>query len=214
MVVSVLDHGSIVGTARRLPRLAVRLCLRRRIIAAGLVALAGLTAGSAAWAPARTSIVDTLLDRAFDRSLANGERAKPWPWAGSWPEARIEMPGTGRQALAMAGVGGSAFGPVHVADTPEAGDTGTAVYDAGDVAYSTMLQQAAVGDEIVITHRTGRRTAFRVTGIRVVTWDVAGIDPRAPGRRLALAIGWPFGTENGPYRYLVEAEAVDLIAAR
>ncbi len=66
---------------------------------------------------------------------------------------------------------------------------------------------AVAGDPVTVQRRDGRTVRFRVTGSRVVRWDASGLDPDAPGRRLALATCWPLdGLTQGPERLLVEAE--------
>ncbi|WP_225766844.1 class GN sortase [Inquilinus sp. Marseille-Q2685] len=184
---------------------------RSRFVALLLV-LAGLVlAGQGVWIHAKAMLAQVLLDRAFAETLATGRSVKPWPWADTWPVARIELPRLGESAIALAGASGQAlaFGPGHVQDTPEAGDPGTAVYAAHRDTHFRVLRDVKVGDEIAVTRRDGRRVTFKVTGTRVATWDVSGIDPRAPGRNLVLATCWPFdATTRGPYRYLVEAEEV------
>jgi len=184
---------------------------KSRLIALLLV-LAGLVlAGQGVWIHAKAQLAQVLLDRAFAETLATGRAVKPWPWADTWPVARIDLPRLGESAIALAGASGQAlaFGPGHVQDTPEAGDPGTAVYAAHRDTHFRILRDVKPGDEIDVTRRDGRRVSFRVTGTRVATWDVSGIDPRAPGRNLVLATCWPFdATARGPYRYLVEAEEI------
>jgi sortase A len=185
---------------------------RLRVIALLLI-LAGLgLVGQGVWIHAKATLAQFLLDRAFAETLATGEAAKPWPWADTWPVARIDLPRLEKTAIALAGSSGQAlaFGPGHVEDTPEAGDPGTAVYAAHRDTHFRFLADVKIGDEIDVTRRDGRRVAFQVTGTRVATWDVSGIDPQAPGRNLVLATCWPFNaTTPGPYRYLVEAEVVN-----
>ncbi|WP_343713939.1 class GN sortase [Inquilinus sp.] len=177
-----------------------------------LLILGGVTlAGQGLWIHAKAQLAQLLLDRAFAATLETGRSVKPWPWADTWPVARIDLPRLGESAIALAGASGQAlaFGPGHVADTPEAGDPGTAVYAAHRDTHFRVLRDLKVGDEIDVTRRDGRRVAFKVTGTRVALWDVSGIDPRAPGRNLVLATCWPFdATMRGPYRYLVEAEEI------
>lgn len=184
---------------------------KSRLVALLLV-LAGLVvAGQGVWIHAKATLAQILLDRAFAETLETGRAVKPWPWADTWPVARIDLPRLGESAIALAGASGQAlaFGPGHVQDTPEAGDPGTAVYAAHRDTHFRVLRDVKVGDEIDVTRRDGRRVAFKVTGTRVALWDVSGIDPRAPGRNLVLATCWPFdATTRGPYRYLVEAEEI------
>ena len=103
-----------------------------------------------------------------------------------------------------------AFGPGHLAGTPDAGDRGTAVYAAHRDTHFALLGQVRPGDEIVVDRIDGRRARFAMAGAQVVRWDASGLDPHAPGRALALATCWPLDAKaHGPLRYLVWATLLE-----
>lgn len=165
--------------------------------------------GQGLWIPAKAALAQVLLERAFDRSVASGGKVvKPWPWADTWPVARVTFPRLGRAVIVLEGASGQAlaFGPGHVAGTPDAGERGTAVYAAHRDTHFALLGQVRAGDTIEVQRIDGGRVSFQVTGARVVRWDASGIDPHAPGRTLALATCWPLQARtHGPLRYLVWA---------
>lgn len=174
-------------------------------VAVGLALL-----GQGLWIPAKAALAQVLLERAFERSLATGRPVKPWPWADTWPVARISFPRLHRTVIVLDGASGQAlaFGPGHVAGTPKAGDQGTAVYAAHRDTHFAMLGQLQAGDEIAVERIDGGRARFRVAGARVVRWDASGVDPHRPGRALALATCWPLDARtHGPLRYLIWAKA-------
>jgi sortase A len=189
-----------LGAARRrLPFLAP---------AALVVALGLVLCGQGLWIPAKAALAQVLLERAFERSLATGQPAKPWPWADTWPVARITFPGLRRTVIVLDGASGQslAFGPGHLAGTPDAGERGTAVYAAHRDTHFALLGQVKPGDEIQIDRIDGRHVRFRMVAAQVVRWDASGVDPHAPGRALALATCWPLDAKtHGPLRYLVWA---------
>jgi sortase A len=165
--------------------------------------------GQGLWIPAKAALAQVLLERAFARSVATGRPVKPWPWADTWPVARISFPRLHRTVIALDGASGQAlaFGPGHVVGTPEAGDRGTALYAAHRDTHFALLGQVRPGDEIAVERIDGRRARFIVAGAQVVRWDASGVDPHAPGRALALATCWPLDARtHGPLRYLVWAE--------
>lgn len=189
---------------------------RRSVLTAGaaaLLALIGLVLlGQGLWIHAKAMLAQALLERAFDEAIASGKPAKPWPWADTWPVARIEFPRLGESVIVLAGSSGQAlaFGPGHVEGTPDAGEAGIAVYAAHRDTHFAFLRDVRVGDEIRITRADGGIARFRMTGSDVVRWDRSGIDPTANGRHLALVTCWPFDARTaGPLRYVVEAEAVE-----
>ena len=193
--------------AAPLPRAAIR---RLAFLAPAALAVAlGLALlGQGLWIPAKAALAQVLLDRAFEASLATGRPVKPWPWADTWPVARITFPRLDRAVIVLDGASGQAlaFGPGHVAGTPQAGDRGTAVYAAHRDTHFALLGRLRTGDEIQVQRIDGRQARFRVAAAQVVRWDASGVDPRAPGRALALATCWPLDARaRGPLRYLVWA---------
>lgn len=168
------------------------------------------------WVHAKAMLAQVLLQRAFSTALALGEPVKPWPWADTWPVARIELPRLGVSAIVLAGSSGQAlaFGPAQVEGTPDAGEPGTAVYSAHRDTHFRFLGRIGFGDEIHVTRKDGRIARFRVTATQVVRWDASGIDAAAIGRHLVLATCWPLDARtSGPERYLVHAEFIASDAA-
>ena len=182
-------------------------------VAAALMVAAGLVSTAQGLAiHAKALLAQVLLERAFSASLASGRPVKPWSWADTWPVARISVPRLGASSIVLAGVSGQAlaFGPGHVAHTPVAGDTGTAVYAAHRDTHFRFLGQIEVGDTITVTVASGHTFQFRVTHTRVAPWNLAGIDPDGPGRTIVLATCWPLDARTpGPLRYLVHARLVE-----
>lgn len=184
--------------------------MRARAAAAAFLAAAGLTLACwGLWIPAKAALAQVLLDRAFDQSLKTGAAVRPWPWADTWPSARVSVPRLGRSAIVLEGASGQAlaFGPGHLRASPEPGELGTAVYAAHRDTHFAFLGELQPGDLIEVTRRDGRTLRFTVTGARVARWNASGIDPRASGRQLALTTCWPFGAlAHGPWRYVVTAK--------
>jgi sortase A len=185
---------------------------RLRLATAAVLALSGLwLIGDAFYIRAKAALAQILLNRAFAAELAAGTVVKPWPWADTWPAARIEVPRLKARAIVLAGGSGQAlaFGPGHLERTPDPGEPGTAVYAAHRDTHFAFLGQVEAGDEIVVTRRDQATVRFRVTGTQVVRWDSSGIDPAAPGRHLALVTCWPLDSVlPGPLRFVVDADVV------
>jgi sortase A len=185
---------------------------RLSVATAAVLALSGLwLIGDALYIRAKAALAQMLLNRAFAAEIAAGTVVKPWPWADTWPAARIEVPRLKARAIVLAGGSGQAlaFGPGHLERTPDAGEPGTAVYAAHRDTHFAFLGQIEAGDEIVVTRRDRATVRFRVTGTQVVRWDSSGIDPAAPGRHLALVTCWPLDSAlPGPLRLVVDADLV------
>jgi sortase A len=174
-----------------------------------ILALAGaILFGQGIYIHAKAMLAQVLLQRAFAETIATGHAVKPWPWADTWPEARITVKRIGASAIVLAGSSGQAlaFGPGHVERTPDAGERGVAVYAAHRDTHFRFLKDVAVGDEIDVTRSDGKTFRYRADGYSVVRFDQSGIDPFAGGHELVLTTCWPFDAiAHGPMRYVLHA---------
>jgi sortase A len=173
------------------------------LVTAGLLLL-----GQGAYIHAKALVAQVLLERAFARTIAGGHNVKPWPWADTWPIARIEIKRLHADAIVLAGSSGQAlaFGPGHVELTPDAGERGIAVYSAHRDTHFRFLKDVIVGDEIDVTRNDGNAFRYRVDGSSVVRFDASGIDPLSNVYELVLSTCWPFDSViSGPDRYILHA---------
>ncbi|UZE50486.1 class GN sortase [Rhodopseudomonas sp. P2A-2r] len=180
-----------------------------RVMIAFALGIVGLILfGQGAYIHAKALVAQALLERAFTETLARGQDVKPWSWADTWPVARIDVKRLRASAIVLAGSSGQAlaFGPGHVENTPNAGESGVAVYAAHRDTHFRFLGDLIVGDDIDVTRRDGRTFRYRVTGTSVVPFDGSGIDAQADGYHLALSTCWPLDAITpGPLRYVVHA---------
>lgn len=180
-----------------------------RVVVVAALALVGLVLiAQGFWIHAKALLAQVLLERAFVETVATGRPVKPWPWADTWPVARIFVARLDRSAIVLAGSSGQAlaFGPGHVELTPDAGERGVAVYSAHRDTHFRFLKDVVVGDVIAVTRQDGATFRYRIDGTSVVRFDASGIDPLADGHELVLSTCWPLdATTPGPLRYLVHA---------
>jgi sortase A len=183
-----------------------------RFILLLLPALIGLILfGQGAYIHAKALLAQALLERAFEKTIATGRETRPWPWADTWPVARIEVKRLHARAIVLAGSSGQAlaFGPGHVERTPDAGERGVAVYSAHRDTHFAFLKNVMVGDEINVKRSDGKQFHYRVDATSIVRFDSSGIDPLADGHQLVLSTCWPFDAlTQGPERYLVHATMI------
>lgn len=180
-----------------------------RVVLVAALALAGLTLiAQGFWIHAKALLAQVLLERAFVETVATGHPVKPWPWADTWPVARIFVARLDRSAIVLAGSSGQAlaFGPGHVETTPDAGERGVVIYSAHRDTHFRFLKDVAVGDVIAVTRQDGATFRYRVDGTSVVRFDASGIDPLTGGHELVLSTCWPLDAATpGSLRYLVHA---------
>ena len=89
---------------------------RRRavVIAMSLAAtVAAWELGHALWIHVKARLAQTLLHRAWERTIAGETHVKPWPWADTWPVARLRVPAHGIDLVVLDGMTGRtlAFAP-------------------------------------------------------------------------------------------------------
>ncbi|MEO1039660.1 MAG: class GN sortase [Pseudomonadota bacterium] len=181
-------------------------------LAGGLALLAGaVLAVSGLWIPAKAHLSQILLDRAFEQTLASGGEAhRPWPWADTWPVARLDAGGERLTVLAEGGGEALAFGPAHLSRTALPGERGVSVIAAHRDTHFALLRDLEPGETVTLTLKNGEEQRFVMTGSEVVRHDRSGIDPGDGGpARLALVTCWPFGVATpGPLRYVAWLEPV------
>ena len=176
-----------------------------------LIAAGTALAGQGVWIGAKAEIAQVLLARAWTRAQEGETAPTPWPWADTWPVARLSVPQLNAHAIVLAEAGGEAlaFGPAHLAVSPRPGDPGTSVIAAHRDTHFAFLRDAEPGQEVIVEHTDGSRSVFRITHSEIVHAERSGIVPEGGPARLALVTCWPFGSLTpGPERYVVWAEAV------
>ena len=182
-------------------------------IAAATLLLAGAALfGQGVYLTAKAEIAQVLLARAWSRALEGETAPTPWPWADTWPVARLSVPELGEHAIVLAEAGGEAlaFGPAHLAVSPEPGERGTSIIAAHRDTHFAFLRDIEVGDHVVVERADGSLQTFQVTHMEVVHAERSGIQPDVGPARLAMVTCWPFGALTpGPERYVVWADAVD-----
>jgi sortase A len=185
--------------------------LRRRSAAlVGGLGLVLLVQGC--WIPSKAWLAHVLVAHAWERALAGEARPRPWPWADTWPVARLTAPKLGVERFVLAGSSGRtlAFGPGHVETTSPPGAAGNSVLAGHRDTSFAFLADLAVGDDLSLTTPDGREHHYQVTWTAVVDQaDTRSLEP-TPEKALTLVTCWPFDAvrPGGRGRYVVRAEAL------
>ncbi|MDX1553153.1 MAG: class GN sortase [Marinobacter sp.] len=168
------------------------------------------------WIPLKAIAAQELLELAWAESQARQQETRPWPWADTWPVARLTMSETGQSLIVLDGAHGEslAFGPGQVLGNE--GRAGPVVIAGHRDTHFRGLQHLETGSRVRLQSRNGDWRIFRVERIRVVDSRHEQINTaQLPQDSLLLVTCYPFnGLEgNGPLRYVVEATAESLVAA-
>lgn len=187
---------------------------RRRVLIglAILLTVVGLEqVGRGAWIHVKARLAQRLLQRAWARTARGEIRARPWPWADTWPVARLRVPVHGVDLIVLSGVSGRtlAFGPGHAPESAEPGAPGTAIVTGHRDTHFHFLERVRPGDEILVELPGGRPTRLTIEEVSVVDSRTAVIRREDRTAGLILMTCYPFDAvvPGGPLRYVVTARA-------
>ena len=172
---------------------------------AGLAQLAG-----AAYIPAKAELAQVLLERAWRDSTTSRDAVKPWPWADTWPIARLQSMKHNVDLIVLSGMTGAtmAFGPGHLSASALPGNEGNSIIGAHRDTHFEFLQQLSIGDRLLVERNDGSEHWFRVAYIEVADSTAGQLPLDLGGSWLTLVTCFPFDAVNpgGPLRYVVTAE--------
>jgi len=169
--------------------------------------------GGAGLIKAKAHLAPLLIGHAWQASLAaGGAPVKPWPWADTWPVARLRVPAHGEALLVLAGDAGNAlaFGPGHALASAPLGSPGLAVIGGHRDTHFHFLRRLRPGDALHLELPGGFARHYRVAGARIANAEQESLSPVAGDDRLLLVTCYPFDgvRPGGPLRYVVEARPV------
>lgn len=170
---------------------------------------------NAAWIPAKAVLAQHLLQQAWQRTLAGERQVKPWPWADTWPVARLQAPDHGVDLIILAGGSGRtlAFGPGHMDGSARLGDAGNSVIGGHRDTHFEFLGDLTITDRLLLETM---QSSFwlQVTDIQVVNSEEAKLNLWTDDRLLTLVTCYPLDAPvpGGPLRLVVTAEPVASLA--
>jgi sortase A len=182
------------------------------VAGAGLVCLGLWQLLEGGWIHAKAALAGHLVTNAWSETLAGARKVRPWPWADTWPVARLQFATLKREMPVLAGASGSslAFGPGHLDGTALPGTPGTSVIAGHRDTSFAFLGDLNGGDAISVQGQDGRWREYRVTRTAIADARLPWHTPMlAEGKSaITLVTCWPLDAiiPGGPLRYLVYAE--------
>lgn len=193
-----------------------QLCRRGLMLLTLILAIWQL--GGAGYIYAKAILAQFLLERAWQAHRAGEVEVKPWPWADTWPVARLMIPGQDIEHIVLAGDSGRtlAFGPGYRFGTALPGSPGSSLISGHRDTHFRFLQLLGKGDLILLQPQSGPMQRYRVTDLRIVDSRHAVFLQQSNVARLALVTCYPFDAvrPRGPLRYVVTAEEESFLSAR
>lgn len=176
---------------------------------AALLALGFWNLGQGAYIPAKAWLAQELMQRAWLRVTAGADRAAPWPWADTWPVARLTVKTRDVDLIVLAGGSGRtlAFGPGHLGASAMPGQVGNAVIAGHRDTHFAFLRDLEPGELIGLESFDGLRHLYKVTATSVVDSRTGSLLLDTDLSMLTLVTCYPFDAveAGGPMRYVVIA---------
>ncbi len=166
--------------------------------------------GQGAYIPAKAWLAQELMQRAWRRAGSGEEHAPPWPWADTWPVARLSAKGGDIDLIILEGSSGRtlAFAPGHLSASVLPGETGNSVIAGHRDTHFQFLQFLSKGESIMLETPEGRKYVYQVSGIDVVDSRRGSLVLDTGSPMLSLVTCYPFAAPEagGPLRYVVTAK--------
>ena len=183
-----------------------------RLAMASLLCLGFWQFGQGAYIPAKAWVAQELMARAWNRAGDGAARPAPWPWADTWPVARMSAKGGDIELIILSGGSGRtlAFGPGHLEISALPGETGNAIIAGHRDTHFEFLQTMKVGESIEIEMPGGRRHLYQVSSVDVVDSRRGSLVLDTDEAMLSLVTCYPFDAlqPGGPMRFVVSARMI------
>ncbi len=161
---------------------------------------------------AKAWLAQYLLQQAWIETLNGEQQVRPWPWADTWPVARMQVKRLGVDRIVLADASGRsmAFGPGHVVGTSGLGNGGNSAISGHRDTHFRFLQDLAQGDQVNLTLRDGTHRNYKVEGSSIHHKDETWLLQDSGEEALTLITCYPFDAivPGGPMRYVVQARPV------
>lgn len=193
---------------RVVEKLSLRLCPLHYLLFLAAIAFAI----SAMWIPAKAELAQFLLQRSWAQTLEGKQHVKPWPWADTWPIARLRMAQHGVDLIVLAGASGRtlAFGPGHFDGTPRPGQFGNVALSGHRDTHFRFLEQVVPGELLSLQAPDGTSQTYRVVARHIVYENDLYVLDDDGDAVLTLVTCYPFDAvvPGGPLRYVIRAALV------
>jgi sortase A len=168
--------------------------------------------GQGAYIPAKAWVAQELMNRAWQRAEGGTRQPAPWPWADTWPVARLSARQGDVELVVLEGGSGRtlAFGPGHLSISALPGQVGNSVIAGHRDTHFRFLQYLDIGDSLHVELPDGNRHVYEVVHIDVVDSRRGALVLDTDEAMLSLVTCYPFDAidPGGPMRYVVSARLV------
>jgi len=166
---------------------------------------------SASWVHTKAILAQQLLNHSWSATLNDSAHSKhkPWPWADTWPVAKLSVPQFDIEQIVLAGDSGSslAFAPGYSMASALPNTVGTTVISAHRDTHFAFLKNLKVNDALHL--QTDKKIIkYQIYDFKIVNSNEYHLPLDDINQTLVLATCYPFDalSPGGPLRYLVFAK--------
>ncbi len=178
-------------------------------IVAALLCLGFWQLGQGAYIPAKAWLAQELMQRAWLKTSEGEQRVVPWPWADTYPVARLTSGSRDIDLIVLAGGSGRtlAFGPGHLSASALPGERGNTIIAGHRDTHFNFLRDVEDGELLGVELPDGGRHVYEVIGVDIVDSRRGSLLLDTDLPMLTLVTCYPFDTREagGPLRYVVTA---------
>ena len=199
-----------------------------RVIIVLLFSLSLWQLASAGWIQGKALVAQILLNHSWHQTLNNSQQQplqnrtaeisekysvkkvvhKPWPWADTWPVAKLSVPQHNIEQIVVAGDSGSslAFAPGYSLASAPPNTPGTTMISAHRDTHFSFLKRLKINDSLYL-QTAEQTTRYQVYDLQIVDSKSVTVQTDNIEQTLVLATCYPFDsmTPGGSLRYLVFA---------
>ncbi|MBM9604062.1 class GN sortase [Desulfopila inferna] len=129
-----------------------------------LILLAALFIGDGLYIKAKAIVAQHLLQQAWQQTISGKNPVKPWPWADTWPVARLRVERLGIDCIVLEGESGEvlAFGPGHLSQSAKPATEGNcALVGHRDTSFG-FLNKLEKGDVLLLQNIDDAERRYQV----------------------------------------------------
>ncbi len=183
-----------------------------RTLAVILLFIAFFFIAKGSWIKIKPLVAGVLLEKAWEQTVEGGKPVKPWPWADTWPIARITIDRLGIDSVVLEGDSGEvlAFGPGHVSGSAQPLGKGNCVLVGHRDTSFKFLQHLRPGDRITLDNRQKQRKTYRIDSLQVMSAEKLHFR-EIEESWLTFITCYPFGAiaPGGKQRFVVFARVIE-----
>ena len=150
--------------------------------------------GKGGYIHAKALTAQVLLKYAWQKTLSGETEVRPWPWADTWPIARLIVPEHNIDQIVLEGDTGTvlAFGPGRMLWSALPGEEGNTIISGHRDTNFKFLKNIQSEDTIIIETKGGMKHTFIVENLTVAKGDNISIPLETGSRLLTLVTCYPF----------------------